>query len=89
MTINSEERDLFYTKKDVIVDSGTSFFLMPDSDLNTYLDALKEKTGISFEVDTVPQGTCTYDQVMSIPDIEFTIDQTKYLLPSSSFVFYE
>ena len=54
MTINTEEQDLFYTKKDVIVDSGTSFFLMPKSDLNTYLDALKEKTGITFDVDTVP-----------------------------------
>ena len=54
MTINQKEMVLFDKEIEVIVDSGTSLFLMPLYDLNKYLDVLKLELDITLNIDTVP-----------------------------------
>lgn len=70
---NTEANDKF-KDRDVIVDSGTSYFMMPRWELEIYLNSIQEIAGVTdCIIDVIPSCTCTYSQSESIPDIEFII----------------
>lgn len=49
-------------KRKVIVDSGTSFLLLPLDDLTELLEEITEKTEMKFLMDIIPYAWCSEDQ---------------------------
>ena len=49
-------------RRDIIVDSGTSFLLLPLKDLKVVLAALEEETAMEFMIDVIPYSWCTEEQ---------------------------
>ena len=43
-----------FINKDIIVDSGTSFNMIPQTDLDIFLASLKKLTDLDFEIDVIP-----------------------------------
>ena len=79
-----------FGERDVIIDSGTSYFLMPTSDLILLRNSLRENIGILFtDFGAIQTGSCSSDQFNQIPDLRFSIDGTKYFLPKESYTAYD
>ena len=76
-------------RRDLIVDSGTSFLLLPLHDLKALLDVFEEDSKMQFQIDVIPYAWCTEDQWATFPDMQFTIDGNIYFLPKESYVVRE
>ena len=76
-------------RRDVIVDSGTSFVLLPTNDLYDLLDGIEQESGMLFIIDIIPYTWCSEDQYNMFPDMRFTIDNSVYFLPKESYVIRE
>ena len=83
------DKQYLFPGRSLIVDSGTSFNLMPENDLFKLLSYFESSIGLQFELDVVPYAVCTRDQADQFPDLHFKIDQTYYTLPRESYVLYE
>jgi hypothetical protein len=83
------EKQYMFPGRDLIVDSGTSFNLMPENDLNKMLSYFESSMNLSFILDVVPYTICSLNQSESFPDLHFKIDDTYYTLPRESYVLYE
>ena len=76
-------------RRDLIVDSGTSFLLLPLHDLKALLDVFEEDSKMQFQIDVIPYAWCTEEQWATFPDMQFTIDGNIYFLPKESYVVKE
>ena len=76
-------------KKHIIVDSGTSFFLMPKEDREVLLAHLKEERGIVCIDKSIPICYCTDYHYNKFPDLQFTIEGQDYYLPKESYILRE
>lgn len=83
------EKQYLFPGRDLIVDSGTSFNLMPENDLNKILSYFESSMNLNFIMDVVPYTICSLNQSASFPDLHFKIDDTYYTLPRESYVLYE
>uniref|UniRef100_A0A7S3CSQ4 Peptidase A1 domain-containing protein n=1 Tax=Strombidium rassoulzadegani TaxID=1082188 RepID=A0A7S3CSQ4_9SPIT len=72
--------------KPVIVDSGTSFLLMPKGELLAFLKFIQRKVGIDFKLDVIPMGECTVEQYEQFPDLVMVIDGVQYTVPRESYL---
>jgi len=84
MKIDGEE---VYSQKNkvVIIDSGTSFNLMPTNDVRDMLKHVESSMpGVHCRLDIVPICTCVGIDVSAFPDMEYTIDGKKYFMPKES-----
>ena len=83
------ERQYLFPGRRLIVDSGTSFNLMPETDLTKLLSYFESSLNLQFTFDMVPYAVCSHNQSDSFPDLHFKIDSTYYTLPRESYVLYE
>ena len=74
-----------FTDKQIIVDSGTSFILMPIDSLRTLLSSLP----FIFIMDLLPFTPCSELDLLKFPDLVFTIDGFHYIIPRESYVMKE
>lgn len=58
------DKQYLFPGRSLIVDSGTSFNLMPENDLNVLLEHFERSMGLQFEFDVVPYAGCTLDDSM-------------------------
>ena len=74
--------------KPIIIDSGTSFIMMPVQDRDTMLLQFWEKIDIYCDVSSAyPSCVLKQEQTFSdFPDMKFTIDGQSYFLPRESYV---
>lgn len=69
----------------IIVDSGTSFLLMPYQDRAEFLEHLKEDF-FCMDYSTIPFCYCTDEQYELFPDMRLTIDGKNYYIPKENYV---
>jgi hypothetical protein len=67
----------------IIVDSGTSYFLMPKKDRDLFLEYLKESRGIKCHSESIPRCEC--DENAEYPDLIFNINGTHYFIPKENY----
>lgn len=68
----------------IIVDSGTSFNLMPRKDLETMIKQFEYKLDITCQLKIVPICTCpTYHE---FPDLKYRIQGKDYFMPRGSYL---
>lgn len=48
-----------FTNKSLIIDSGTSFILIPKRDLEVFIDFINKHTGMYCEINVIPECMCT------------------------------
>lgn len=72
-----------------IIDSGTSFNLMPTPDVKEMLTFLEEKLDIQCTLDIVPICECGWGGVEAWPDFEYVIDGKKFYLPRDAYLLRE
>lgn len=72
--------------QDVIVDSGTSFLLMPLAERNAFVDFLYAEQEIFCLNSNIPVCFCSESQYESFPDLAFNIDGENYFIPKESYV---
>jgi len=73
-------------RRDLIIDSGTSFLLLPLQYLKILLDSIAEESGMEFMIDVIPYAWCSDEQWSKFPDMQFEIDGSTYFLPKESYV---
>ena len=74
----------------MIVDSGTSFFLMPKNDRSQLFNFLRNETDVYCYESSIMVCYCDDRQYNnSFPDFTFSIDGVKYFLPKESYVIRE
>lgn len=67
----------------IIVDSGTSYNLMPTDDIKKLIEAYQDNLGIECKLDIIPICTCgNYEW----PDLRYTIDGKDYFLTRDNYV---
>lgn len=76
-----DDSQAYVMHKKVIVDSGTSFLLLPRDDLDNLLAEITAKTQMNFLMDIIPYAWCSEEQYNKFPDMQFTIDGNVYFLP--------
>ena len=79
---------LFHSRS-IIVDSGTSFNLIPQQDLDILLKEFEKQLGFNFLYDIIPYTLCTVAESKKFPDLHFNIDGTIYTLPRESYILME
>lgn len=74
-----------WRQTDTIVDSGSSYLLMPQDAFWDFFDEI-EKTGTKCTVDWWNTLYCDYDEALFdiLPELEFTIDNKIYTVPRES-----
>ena len=61
--------------KKIIIDSGTSFILMPKSDIEVFMLNLEQQLDLEcLSTAAVPICYCSDDQYLNFPDLKFVID---------------
>jgi hypothetical protein len=76
----------------MMIDSGTSYILMPESDRLGFVNAISTELGITCWLQTLiyvcmcTEKESTYDK---FPDLEFVVDNKSYKLPRNSYMIYE
>ena len=77
----------------IIVDSGTSFVLMPPSDYKMTIDYINSRLGTSFrsndmfgQISSYPSSTCTKAQIDQMPDMIFVLEGQVYTVPKESYL---
>lgn len=93
MTMTGPENADNFTKypfgqnKPAIVDSGTSFLLMPPDDRKQLINYLRNEQGLYCMEEAIAACWCTsYQYENSFPDFTFHIDGKKYFMPKESYV---
>lgn len=90
MTVRDPTKKIDYSKyefgknKKLIVDSGTSFLLMPSSDRKTFVKMIEEKTGSYCMENSLP--ICSCKNIQNFPDLIFNVDGTEYLVPKEGYI---
>lgn len=69
--------------ENVIVDSGTSLFLMPEKDRQKLVDSVSSMLGVECEDLGLPTCTCNDKEW---PDLNLSIDGQIYTIPSESYI---
>jgi hypothetical protein len=79
--------------KQIIIDSGTSFNLMPSDDLKPMLEQIEENMDIQCELDVIPICGCPGDPddeatigVDDFPDLKYVMEGETYFIPRRSYV---
>jgi hypothetical protein len=76
----------------VMIDSGTSYLLMPESDRRAFITSVERALGLncflysSLYVCPCDDKTNTYDR---FPDLDFVINGSSYTLPRDNYMLYE
>ena len=61
--------------KKIIIDSGSSFIMMPKSDADVFMLNLEKQLGLQCQYTAaVPICNCNDDQYLNFPDLKFVID---------------
>lgn len=87
-----EEDDIMrdeYKDRKILVDSGTSFILMPKADLMKFLDFLKRKHNLSCYITILAHCSLTSGEPTTVdkfPDLKYTLDGFDYYIPRESYV---
>lgn len=72
----------------IIVDSGTSFLLMPEDDRAKFMHQLEKNSGLYCEDGPLPVCFCSESEYQtSFPDLNFTISGVNYYVPKEQYVF--
>lgn len=69
----------------LIVDTGTSFNLLPPKDFDTVKSMVETRTGIKF-MGTSYMGVCSDEQYNLLEDFSFQIDGITYTMPVQAYV---
>ena len=76
-----------------IVDSGTSYLLMPEKDFNNLLKYLSSSNGMNFRPlssnGMINYAACSYEEYLLLPDLEVQLNSYVYTMPRSSYILYE
>ena len=92
MTMEGKSSKIDYSKlvfgedKKIIVDSGTSFLLMPKTDLKQLIHFMESEVNMLCFNMAVPVCTCTDSQFNDIPDLVLRLNDTKYFIPRESYI---
>ena len=70
--------------KKLIVDSGTSFLLMPRSDRQAFVKMIEDTTGSYCIDNSLP--ICSCKNLSNFPDLIFNVDGTEYLVPKEGYI---
>ena len=73
----------------LIVDSGTSYLLMPQYDLRNFVSYLSQETGLKCIFKVVPICDCSYEQFKQLPDLRFVIGGVSYHVPKESYLLFD
>ena len=78
----------FGNQSDLIIDSGTSFSMMPKSERNKFQNYLEYEQGVTCKtVKMVLVCNCAYaDHLDYFPDLTFHMGGEKYILPKENYV---
>lgn len=71
------------------MDSGTSYILMPKSYIYAFTKFISGRTGLDFQISTIPSAMCTEEDLGKFPDLLFVVDGRDYLVPKESYVVRE
>lgn len=89
-TTQISDEKISYGFRRAIVDSGTSYTLLPKQDHDKLLDSLEAAHGFQFERQQFKSiTTCTSDQYQLFPDMHMLIDGKEYVQPRDSYVEYQ
>ena len=69
----------------IIVDSGTSYILMPQKERKKFVQYLYDDKGIKCEEEDLPICECDINK-NQFPDLKFTIDGVSYVIPSENYI---
>ena len=85
-----EKTNLHTMSKKVIIDSGSSYIVMPTRDFNTFTKYLTEDFGIELYPQATLKGfDCTLEQFERMPDLVFGIHGQDVTIPRDSYVYRE
>jgi len=72
----------------VIIDSGTSFLLLPLSDFSVLIEEFSKKyrCGISSEFNGLYTCACNADEYNSYPTIKLYLDNIEYQVPKENYI---
>jgi len=94
MTIINSNTPIFDQKfsignsQTIIVDSGTSYLLMPHKEREKFYKYITQEKGyICRNSDTIACWAKHYNDVNSFPDLVFTINGKSYFIPKEDYVF--
>lgn len=76
-----------FKNRSLIIDSGTSFIMIPRNDLVEFLEIFKGYTNMTCILGRIiPNCFCTDDQYSLIPDLQYTLDSKDYIVPKQSYI---
>jgi hypothetical protein len=85
-----EKTNLHTMSDKVIVDSGSSYIVMPTRDFDTFTKYLAEDFGIELYKEATLKGfTCTMEQFERMPDLVFGLHGQDVTIPRDSYVYRE
>jgi saccharopepsin len=70
----------------IIIDSGTSFLLMPLYERNKLMEYLENTTGIECNNDELLTCQCSNQSYRLLPDLAFNFNGSQYFIPRESYV---
>lgn len=70
----------------IIIDSGTSFNLMPQGDAEIFMKSIEKTMEVQCKIKIVPFCGCTEEQAENWPDLEYTMDGKKFFIPRDSYL---
>ena len=83
----SSGSQFFGRNQKIIVDSGTSYILMPARERDRFVKSLKDDKGILCEDEKLPICECNqYPEKNDFPDLKFTIDGQTYSMPADNYI---
>lgn len=89
MTLNVNGEEFVQEAKTAIIDSGTSFNLMPTQDVKEMVKFLEESLNIQCTLDMVPICECGAGGTEAWPDFEYIIDGQTFFLPRGGYLLKE
>ena len=81
-----EENKSSSNRSTVVVDSGSSYILMPRTHFNTFLREIQNSANIECYVDFYNTVYCRYnpEEFVLLPELNFTVDGKVYRVPRES-----
>ena len=89
---NGNTFDLVTKQYFAILDSGTSFLLMPQKEFTLLLEIIQTKYMVSIDQQApngMRYGRCAYSDYINLPDMKIQIDQSIYTIPKESYILFQ
>ena len=79
----------FGNNSEVLIDSGTSFIVMPPHEITKIGEHFQNVIGLNnCSVDDILMCHCSKKQYDNIPDMVFNIDDKDYMIPRESYIYH-